>query len=186
MDDLQGRGKALENLFFENRDQELLQKIKSEIEGKEIRIALGAVSGIDNTEVLDGLMAIGVSPESLSAVSLIPLVAVAWSDKSMAANEKDAILKAADAAGIAKDSASFDLLGSWLEANPKSDLLDAWKAYVGVLKTTLDETSLSQLKASVLNRAESIAEAAGGFLGIGSVSDAERNMIAQLSQAFGE
>lgn len=185
MDDLQGRGKALENLFFENRDQELLQKIKSEIEGKEMRVALGSVSGIDNTEVLDGLIGVGVTPESLSAVSLIPLVAVAWSDKSMAANEKEAILKASDAAGISTDSASFELLSSWLGARPKPDLLEAWKAYIGVLKTTLDETSLGQLKASVVNRAESIAEAAGGFLGIGSVSEAERNMISELTQVFG-
>lgn len=185
MDDVQGRGKALEKKFFGERDQVLLAKLRAELEGKETREALRSVSGLDSDEVLDKLIAVGVSPESLSAVSLIPLVSVAWCDELMEATEKDSILKAATTAGIEKDSASSALLGSWLSSRPSEDLLDAWKAYIGVLKGSLDETSFSQLKASVINRAESVAEAAGGFFGLGSVSDKEKQAIAELAATFG-
>ena len=185
MDDLQGRGNALENAFFLDRDQELLQKLKAEVAGKETQDAMRSVSGIDDDAVLDQLIKAGVTPESLSAVSLIPLVSVAWCDRSMEAKEKQAILDAAAASGIEKDSASSELLNSWLDAQPGNELLDMWKSYVGSLKGSLDDTSYSQLKASVINRAEAVAESAGGFLGIASVSDAEKKAIADLSAAFG-
>lgn len=185
MDDLQTRGKALENAFFGERDQELLEKLKAELEGKEARDVLRSVSGIEDEAVLDKLIGAGVSPESLSAVSLIPLVSVAWCDNSMESTEKTAILEAASSAGIEKESAAAALLDTWLESRPGSELLDSWKSYVGVLKEQLDETSFGQLKASVINRAETVAESAGGFLGLGSVSDKEKNAIAELAKAFG-
>lgn len=184
MDDVQGRGKALENLFFGERDQELLQKLKSELEGKQAREALAAVSGIENDDVLEKLLSVGVTPESLSAVSLIPLVTVAWCDASMESTEEEAILKAAAAAGIENGSASLELLGNWLGERPGDDLLDAWKGYVAVLREKLDETAFTQLKTSVINRAENIAESAGGFFGLGSVSDKEKKAIADLAAAF--
>ena len=185
MDDVQGRGKALENKFFGDRDKELLAKLRAELDGKQSRDALRAVSGIDNDEVLDKLIGVGVTPESLTAVSLIPLVSVAWCDASMEPKEKETVLNAATSAGLEKGSASSDLLGSWLSNRPGDDLLDAWKAYVGVLKESLDETAFGQLKASVLNRSENVAEAAGGFFGVGSVSDKEKKSLAELAACFG-
>ena len=185
MEDIQGRGKALENLFFGERDQQLLQKLKAELDGKEVREALRSVSGIDNDAVLDSLIKVGVTPESLSAVSLIPLVSVAWCDNSMESTEQEAILSAASAAGVEKDSAAFKLLSGWLAERPPADLLKSWQTYIAALKTQLDETSLSQLKASVINRAETIAESAGGFLGLGAVSDKEKKAIADLAATFG-
>ncbi len=185
MDDLQSRGKALEDAFYGERDRELLGKLKAEIEGKEARDALRAVSGIDDDAVLVQLVGVGVSPESLSAVSLIPLVSVAWCDNSMESTEKTAILEAAEAAGIEKDSATAALLDTWLEARPGNELLDSWKSYIAALKGQLDETSFSQLKASVINRAETVAESAGGFLGLGTVSDKEKQAIADLAATFG-
>ena len=185
MGDIEGRGKALENKIFGERDQELLTKLRAELDGKESREALRAVSGIENDDVLDKLIGVGVSPESLSAISLIPLVAVAWCDASMETTEKDAILTAATSSGIEKDSASSELLGSWLSNRPSDDLLGAWKAYIGELKESLDAASFGQLKSSVVNRAENVAEAAGGFFGLGSVSDKEKQAIAELAAAFG-
>jgi hypothetical protein len=185
MEEIQSRGKAIENAFFGERDKELLQKLKAEIAEKESHDALRAVSGIDDNSVLEKLASVGVTPESLSAVSLIPLVSVAWCDESMEATEKQAILDAAATAGIEKESASALLLDSWLQSRPGSDLLDTWKAYVGALKGQLDETSFAQLKSSVVNRAETIAESAGGFFGLGSVSDKEKKAIADLAAVFG-
>lgn len=186
MENLQGRGKAIENAFFGERDKELLQKLKVEIEGKETLDALRSVSGIDDDGVLQKLAGAGVTPESLSAVSLIPLVSVAWCDDSMETTEKQAILDAAAASGIEKESAAAELLDSWLASRPGKELLESWKAYVGTLKENLDEAAFSQLKASVVNRAETIAEAAGGFFGLGSVSDKEKKAIADLAAVFGE
>ena len=184
MDDIKSRGKVLEGAFFGQRDQVLLQKLRAEIEGKEARDALRSVSGIDDESVLDKLIAVGVTPESLTAVSLIPLVSVAWCDNTMESKEKAAILEASKSSGIAADTAASALLDSWLSSQPKGDLLDSWKAYVGALKEKLDDPSFSQLKSTVIERAQTVAESAGGILGMGSVSEKEKKTIAELTAAF--
>lgn len=183
--DIEGRGKALESAFFGRRDQKLLQKLKAEIDGKESRDVMRSVSGIEDDAVLDKLIAAGVTAESLSAVSLIPLVAVAWCDDSLESTEKATILEAAKSSGIAEGSAAAALLSSWLESRPGNELLDSWKSYVGGLKEQLDESSFAQVRTSVIKRAEAVADAAGGFLGMGKVSDKEKKAIADLAAAFG-
>ena len=99
-DSLNSRGKAMEELFFKEKDQQLLEKIRNEAASKEQREALQNASGIEDAAVLDALTATGITPESLMSVSLIPLVAVAWADKKMEDAEKAAILQAAEAGGI--------------------------------------------------------------------------------------
>lgn len=185
-DSLQGRGKAMEELFFKSQDQELLNKMKSELEAKEHREALQSASGVEDPAVLDALNEAGITPESLTSVALIPLVAVAWADKKMEAAEKAAILQAAEAAGIKSGSASYLTMEAWLSNQPPADLLVTWKSYINALKPTLDPAAFSQLKASIVGRAESVAESAGGFLGLGNkISDVERAVLDDLSAAFG-
>ena len=184
-DSLHDRGKAMEDVFFAEQDQKLLDKIREEMSAKESRHALEVASGISDDAVLDALVENGITPESLTSVALIPLVMVAWSDEKMENSEKAAILQAAEAAGIKPGSASYDTMSSWLSKKPNHDLLDAWKSYIGALKSTLDGAAFTQLKNSIVGRAEGVAKAAGGFLGLGpKVSESERKVLDELSAAF--
>ena len=116
---------------------------------------------------------------------MIPLVAVAWADRKMEANEREAILKAATEAGITAGSASYAILEKWLDEQPDDQLLASWSDYVGAMKSELDAEAVSQLKSSIVSRAESVAKAAGGFLGLGNkVSDTERGVLNKLESAF--
>ncbi len=184
-DSLAQRGRSLEDAFFAHADQQLIEKMKSEMAAKESREALSAASGIKDAAVLDALNASGITPESLTSVSLIPLVAVAWADKKMEDAEKKAILQAADVGGIQSGTASYETMESWLANQPSGDLLETWKSYIGSLKTTLESAAFTQLKNSIVGRAESVAKSAGGFLGLGDkVSDAERKVLDDLTKAF--
>ncbi len=183
-DSLKGRGKAIEDLFFAEKDQKLLEKIREEAASKEVREALQSASGIEDTATLDALVEAGISPESLASVALIPLVAVAWADRKMEDAEKAAILKAAEAGGIDPGSASYETMQSWLGKQPGGDLLDAWKAYIVAFKASLDPAVASQLKTSILGRAKSVAEAAGGFLGLSKISHAEQRVLDDLAKTF--
>ena len=184
-DSLLNRGKSLENKFFRDKDQQLLEKLKAEMAGKEAKDALAAASGITDQAVLDALTANNVTSESLTSVSLVPLVAVAWADGKIDDKEQEAILKAAEGAGISADSASHGLVSGWLKEKPGDDLLESWKAYVGGLKGSMPEEAFGQLKTTVLKRAKDVADAAGGFLGVGKTSDAETKVIEELEKAFG-
>lgn len=185
-DSIHERGKAIENLFFAETDQKLLDKLREEMASDESRQALASAAGIDDAAVLDTFLANNITPVSLASVGLIPLVAVAWADGVMEDSEKNAILQAADIAGIKMGSPSYETLEKWLQTKPAPELLSSWQAYIAAMNTKLEPATMNQLKNGVLERAESIAKAAGGFLGLGNkVSDSERKVLDELAKAFG-
>ena len=164
----------------------LLEKLRAEMEGKENRESLQAVSGIEDAAVLDSLLEQNITPETLAAVSLIPLVSVAWSDGVMEDSEKTAILKAAEGTGVASGTSTYSMLESWLTTQPEAGLLESWEGYIGAVVGSLDSAAGSQLKTSLLSRAKAVAEAAGGFLGLGNkVSASEKAVLDRLEKAFG-
>jgi hypothetical protein len=112
-------------------------------------------------------------------------VEVAWADGRVQQREREAILKAAEDNGIAAGSVAHDLLESWLESKPGADLMDVWARCARAVATSLPPGSREALKTGLLARAEAVAEAAGGFLGLGDkVSDEERAILEQLERAL--
>lgn len=184
-DPVNDRARKMEELFFKKQDVELLERMRAERADKEISDQLMAASGIDNGPVIDALVSVGVTADSMTSVSMIPLVFVAWADRQMEDTEKVAILSAAASVGIKEGTASYQLLAVWLEHRPDHDLLDAWKGYIAAVQDKIEVVAGTQLKNSVLGRAEEVAKAAGGFLGLGNkVSDVERKVLDDLSAAF--
>lgn len=185
MDELNSRGESLAESFFAKRDKELLEKLKHELANEDDRSSLKAASGIQDDAVLQNLIEQGITPESLTAVSLIPLVTVAWADREMADAEKKAILDAATDAGVTTDSTAYSVVQGWLETRPQSELLEAWKSYVTSIKNNLDPSAISQLKHSVMTRSKEVARSAGGYLGLSKISAAEQAIIDELEATFG-
>ena len=181
------RRKALEDAFYHAKDKELLEKLKQEQQSGDLKSQLAAVSGISHDSVLDALVKIDVTPESLAAMSLIPLVQVAWADGEIQDGERDAILKAAAESGMTTDSAGYQLLQSWLETQPESSLAQTWVNYAQALSAMLDVDSRKAMETQILERARNVALAAGGFLGLGSkISQAEKNVLAELAKVFSD
>ncbi len=178
------REKALEESFFYKRNQELLERLKSELATEDQKQALCASSGISDEAVLESLVRIGICCETFAAVSLIPLVVVAWADGHMDQKERKAVMAAAGEEGITPGSLCHDLLNSWLNQEPPQALLDAWKDYVHVIADKLKSDELDVLKRTVLGRARDVAKAAGGILGIGSICREEREVLRELETAF--
>lgn len=184
-DSLHSRGKAMEDIFFAQSDQALLEKLRAQQEAKGHRQALEHASGISDPAILDQLDDSGITPESLTSVALIPLVAVAWADRKMDGVERAAILKAAAASGIEADSVSHQTLESWLANRPGPELMATWKSYIGAIKHKLDASAFNQLKASVCQRAKEVAEKTGGFLNmVNTISDQEQKVLDEMEATF--
>ncbi len=177
--------RAMEDKFYRDKDAELLEYLRSQSDQGGLRTELGKVSRITNSAVLDDLIRIGVTVESFTAFSLIPLVRIAWADGDLAESERAAILRAAELEQIAPDTASFRLLEGWLQESPQPIMLDTWRSYARTLAKELDTASLAELKSSTLEQARRVAEAAGGFLGLGNrISKNEELALQDLSYAF--
>jgi len=179
------RRKALEDSFFHERDQFLLEKIRMELEAIEEHRHLAHVSGILDDKVLASLVKAGVRAETLAAVSLIPLVEVAWADGAVSADEREAVLKGAADNGIKEGSASHELLKHWLKDRPDVRIIAAWKEYARALAKAMPADAMLVVRERVIGRCRKVAEATGWLMGIaGNISKVEQAAIEEFERAM--
>jgi hypothetical protein len=179
------RKKALEESFFARENAKLLKHLKAERETHEIREALAKVSGIESDEILEKLCALGINSDTWTAVSIAPLVEIAWADGKIDDTERRAVLSGAEANGIVSGSPGYQLLEGWLAHRPDGRLLEVWGTFIVGLCAQLGESERASLKQQILGRARSVAEATGGFLGLGNkISTEEEIILAELAKAF--
>lgn len=183
-DFMEDRRRALEEAFFAQHNEVLLRRMREADTTASRRQAIAAASGIADEAVLDRLLGLNMSSETAAALAMVPLVMVAWADGDIDERERVAILGGAVDAGLDEQSASYELLGQWLREPPSPELLAAWKIYVAAVAGALDDAGRRALKGELLGRARTVAEAAGGFLGVGRrVSPAEDAVLKQLEAA---
>ena len=177
--------RALDEKFYREQDIALLEYLRSQDDDDNRRAQIAEITQIDDVAVLDSLLQVGVTAESFNALVLFPLVRVAWADGSVSEVERDAVLRAAADQGIAVDTANYRLLQGWLEDCPDAALQEAWQNYARALARELDSTSLAKVRGSMLKRARQVADAAGGFLGLGNrISKNEELALLDLAHAF--
>lgn len=184
-DDFLGdRRMALEEAFFRKENEKQLAELRAELAAKTSKEELRTASGVTDEAALERLVALGVSGQTLAALSLVPLIHVAWSDGKMDEREREAVLMAATGKGIEPGSATYKLLDGWLNKKPDPILFDSWRAYIKELSSSLVPGQRGLLKSQILAFAQTVAESAGGFLGMKSVSAAEKAALEQIEAAF--
>jgi len=180
-----GRRRELEETFFSERDRELLDALRAEASTKERKTALAEASGIQDEDLLDQLDKLEVRGETLAALSLVPLVFVAWADGVIQKQERKLLMEIAEERSLVQGHAGHDLLERWLEERPDDKLLDVWKQYAVELSKTLSPDAWQALKKDVLDRALAVADAAGGILGFGNrVCKAEQELLKDLENVL--
>ena len=177
------RGRTLEEEFFRKEEAKLLERLRSQKQQQVTREALQQATGIRDQAAIERLLGMGLSLQTLAALALVPLVEVAWASGGVESQERKLILEAAKDVGL--DSASQELLASWLQHAPDRSLLEAWRSYVGTLCKDLAPAQREIMKKEVVGRARKVAGAAGGLLALGKVSKEEQKVLGELEAAFG-
>lgn len=185
-DSMRERENALEEEFFRKQNAEALARLRSAQSTASARADMSAATGISDPEILDRMLAQGLTPATLTAVSLAPLVAVAWADRKLDDRERLAVLEEATRAGLAPETPGYEILEGWLREAPGATLLDTWAAYARGLAASMEPIDRQKFQESLLARAKAVANAAGGgFAGLGSkVSDAEKKVLDQVEAAL--
>ena len=181
---LEERGRALENQFFEKENQKKLEAMRARESAQATRDELRKASGMTDDAVLDKLVGLGLKTNTIAALSLVPLIEVAWADGEIQDNERNAILQGAHGKGLEQGSDGYELLQSWLRKKPTSELFDAWDAYIKALASQLNDEQNKLLKNQIVGFAKMVAASAGGFLGIGKVSAGEEKVLSRIESAF--
>ncbi len=178
-------GRTLIDSIFHEQDQKLLKAFHDRVAKLDRREQLARICGVNDEAMLDHLVELELQPEAMAAIAVVPLVAVAWADGAVQEKERAAIIQAAEATGITSQDGRYPVLEHWLSQKPGPEILDAWKLYIAALCKQLDAKEVAELKRDLLDRAEGVAEAAGGIMGITSkISSTEREMIKTLQRAF--
>ena len=180
------RASALEDEFFHRVDQELIERMRQQHDREVDEDALTIATGISDRSLLDELINLKITSESLIAFSLFPAIYVAWADGHVEVAERKAVLKAAGQLGVIPESVAFELLQSWLNTKPSTQLFRAWVDFIHALRPTLSVKGFRELHEGVIGRARKVAGAAGGILGIHKVAQSEQAAIEKLHTVFAD
>jgi len=181
---LEERGRALENQFYDKENKEKLAAMKDKMDAQKSREDLRKASGMTDDAVLDKLVELGLRANTIAALSLVPLIEVAWADGEIQDNERTAILQGAHGKGLEQGTDGYELLQTWLKNKPESALYEAWESYIKALAGQLNDEQNRLLRNQIVGFAKMVAAAAGGFLGIGKVSASEEKVLAKIERAF--
>lgn len=182
---LKARETALEDAFFRDESQRLLDAMRARASREEQVEGLADVLGVRDPAIIDPLFDLGLREQNAAALVVAPLVCVAWADHQLDSAERRAIHKAEAEHDIDPASDAGRLLEIWLEHRPHESLLDAWAAYVKELFPILEEQERERLRGDILSRARRIAGAVEkSFLrGRGPVR-AEQKVVEQIESAL--
>lgn len=184
---LSERGMALENLFFAREEAASHRQRVASQAAKQRKEAFSEALGITDDALVERLADLGIGPDTLAALMLVPVVAVAWADGDIDDEERSAVLFAAADAGLAVDGISYRLLKEWLAERPSSELFQAWRDYVQALSTSMSAGSRQSLRSEILRRVRGTADATGGFFGFGrKVSTEERSVLTEVGNALSD
>ena len=184
IDELNKDAKALENAFFKKHNDRLVQELKAKAQREEKKKALREIMPKADDGLLSHLVDLGLGPSTVLAVGTVPLVAVAWADGDLDGKERDAILRAASERGIKTGTPDYTMLELWLSEKPGPSLMEAWKHYMAAIWAELTPAERREVRHALLERAKQVAKAAGGFLGLGSISREEEAVLKELEASL--
>jgi hypothetical protein len=181
---LDQRKKGLEEAFFTRHNRDVLERLRHKVDEAKRREHLISISGIKDPKLLDRLVKAGLDSESLAALGLIPLLHVAWADGKVQPQERSALLDAAKRVELHEDSPGHQLLTGWFDQEPDPQLFQVWKEYVRALKDAMAEDTFAAVRNVIVDRARTVARAAGGIVGVGAVTGTEHDAIKEIEAAL--
>ncbi len=182
-DAIHNRGRSLENAFFSSLDQKLLDGLRDQLNVETAIAQFREATGIQDAKVLQALYDLGVSPASLAALRVFPLIAVAWADDKTTAAERTTVHMIADRY-IQPDSAAATLLKQWLDHQPTEAMFEAWEIYANAMFESLPASESASLKKTLVEEINEVATASGGIMGWGAVSRTEESAIMRIKAAL--
>lgn len=166
-----------EEKYFAEQELERRKKQREKLEdqAKEME-ALGT----DEPDVAKAIAELGFSAATAEVFHILPLVHVAWADGKITKGERALIFRALEARGANHDhsDAASQLLASLLEERPGAAFMERSLELL---------EHISGEKVVGMTMCMKVAEASGGFFGIGDpVSDAEKAAIQEIASHLGK
>jgi hypothetical protein len=178
------RGKALEEAFFYQMDQELIELLSKQLKRNEKIRLFADATGIRDKARLESLVDSGFELSTLTAFIWVPLVFVAWADGNADELEKKAFLDVLRRKGISEETALMMIDHEWFRHSPSEELWNTWEDFSAATMVRLSPAIRNELIDELVGLCYVVANASGGFMGVGSVSTIEANVIERVTESL--
>lgn len=167
---------------FDVAQKEVRAKLRARLHesAEDLRAVTTQTEGGTRLSVQSRIEALGFVGQATKIFDLLPLVHVAWADGGIQAGERATVLNLLKLRALPPGEA-WTVMETLLEERPSQAYLDA---SLDVLREVLAERQDDGR--TVLGLCILLAESAGGFLGLASISKAEHDMIEKIAARLGE
>ncbi len=181
------RERGFEAEYFRKQDAKLLAKLRERAALGDVAQALAEKLRIENAELLQRVVELGISKDTGAAVLLAPLVQVAWAGGQVSEAERKVVLSLAVARGMPAGSPAYVQLESWLKKRPSDELFETALEVMKDGLAVLPESERDERIKGIVAAAHQVADASGGgllkVLGMAKgVSDQEAGMLDAINQ----
>jgi hypothetical protein len=181
-DDIAKRGRGQEEEYFRRKDQELLDQMRRKAaQAAELR-ELATAAGIEDGVILRDLQAMGFTAATVALLPLAPLVQVAWAEGQVSPRERELILEAVAASGIAPGTPGHEQLLEWLTRRPSEAFLEGALRACQSMISALPEQERHARWQALLAACTGVAQASRGAMGLGRrISDEEQRLLDRIA-----
>lgn len=164
------------------KDQERLEQGRQH-HVREVKVRLlGEATGIADLATLEEFVTLGYTADTVQLPQLLPLVMVAWADGTVSSAERDAILEAATARHVGRESRASDLLADHLTHRPSEEIIDRNLRVLRTWMHALPEPQRTDNLHDLTSRCAQVASISRGLFGMGrKVSEGERRVMDRLA-----
>lgn len=139
---------------------------------------------MNDLELIAELHKLGLDADSFRAVALLPLVEVAWADKTIQPQERKSILLIAKGHKLLEGQAAA-VVDGWLTTRPSDEDFARGRTVLGTLahrKSGLGADMPEHVAETIVELCAVVAESAGGLFGVFfTVSSDERRTIRKIA-----
>ena len=161
---LKTRERGAEAVYFNERDANLIKKIRERAHLDEVAMALAEKLRVDEPGLLQRVVSLGLTRETGAALLVAPLVQVAWADGEVSDHERSVVLELAAGRGILEGTPAHAQLVAWLRTSPGPDVFDAAIDVINVGFAVLPPAEHAERVRALLEACERVARASGGLL----------------------
>jgi len=170
------RGKVLEEAFFYRVDRELNAMLGKRLQREEKIRLLANATGIQDRKHLELLADSGFELSTLHFI-WVPLILVAWADGNAGKLEKEAIAAILASKGISQETICRVIAHDWFCRKPTEELWEIWAQFSAATSASLDPSMYNELTDEIARLCRLVADASGGFIGLGKTSATENYAI---------
>jgi len=170
--------------MFEKKNEELWQRLRDQIEEEHKIDHVSAATGIADKHLVGEMMSeLHVTGKNLAAITMYPLVYVAYADRVMNSEERKVIEKLADEWNMPVGSPSREVLLDWMDSGPSEKGFEIWKEYMQATLPKMPEKQRTEMHQSIMQRCKAVAAAVGPLFS-NPTTKVEEKALQQVEEAL--